>query len=269
MTGTGTENDPFLVDNWTDFMTIDTNSAEIFVRWADNENKTIDFNEINPEGFSETVNFPANVDFNGWTLKNFHSTVSGNAIYSSGGSIENLIFENFYITAQKIFYGSFLLKNCIISGIAQNTGNVYILHGGGLKNCSMNVMINASNRFDLSTGDGFISPQSQITNSDVILDISCAGEAILCTGATKNSRISGKIQTTAKSVSLGSSSSISNIFNLESNKPLKYSSSAISIFNSEIAEKSSDSNAIFTGVTSEQLKNAEYLYNLGFPIGVD
>lgn len=268
MTGSGIQADPYIVDNWTDFMTIDTNSAEIFVRWADAENNMIDFNDIQPEGFSETVNFPAYVDFNGWTLRNFHSTANQAIKINRGNSIENLIFENFYTTSQDLMHGAFLLKNCIFSGIAQPAGNVILFGGCGLQSCSLNIRINIKGNVTILSGGGFSSPKTQITNSDIILDISCKGLTI-CENLIKNSRISGKIQADTSSITLGNSSSMSNVFNLESNCPLKYSSSAISIFNSDISEKSSDSNKNFIGVNSEQLKNAEYLYNIGFPIGVD
>lgn len=268
MTGTGTENDPFLVDNWADFMTIDTSIKGIYVKWADSENKIIDFNDIQPEGFSETVFFPENVDFNGWTLKNFHSTANYAIRYSASANlIKNLIFENFYTASQYTFYGIWLLKNCIISGIVAGT-NSTIFAGCGLQNCSANITANLPNRFSFVSGGGFSSPKTQITNSDIILEISCPSVTI-CDSTIKNSRISGKIQADTSSITLGGSSSMSNVFNLESNCPLKYTSSAISIFNSDMSEKSSDSNKNFTGVNSEQLRNAEYLYNIGFPIGVD
>ena len=270
MTGTGTQTDPFLVDNWTDFMTIDTNSAEIYVRWADTGNKVIDFNDIMPEGFSETVNLPAHVDFNGWTLKNFHSTASNYSFKLSSASdavIENLTLENFYIISSTLFYGSTLLKNCIISGIVQYNGSVNVFHGCGLQSCSLNLKVNASNA-NLMNSVGFLSPKSQITNSDVVLDISCSGSTVsVCDSVIKNSRISGKIQSNAQKITLGNTSSMSNVFNLEANSPLTYTGTAISVYNSDFA--TAPASKSFIGVTSEQLKNAEYLYSIGFPIGFE
>lgn len=274
MTGSGTENAPFLVDNWADFMTIDTNSAEIFVRWADSENKVIDFNNIQPEGFSETVNFPAHVDFNGWTLKNFHSTANSYSIkhnFSSDTTIENLILENFYINSSyssSLFYGAFLLKNCIISGFVQCSASTTVFQGCGLHDCSLNIKLNATN-FTIVSESGFSSPKSQITNSDVILDISCSGStnATLCNSIIRNSRISGKIQSNAQKITLGNTSSMSNVFNLETNSSLTYTGTAISVYNSDFA--TAPASKSFIGVTSEQLKNAEYLYSIGFPIGVE
>lgn len=270
MTGTGTQNDPYIVDNWADFTAINTDSASVYVRWADTENKIIDFNDIRPDGFSESINIPGNVDFNGWTLRNFHSTSDNSLSLSSNTTTENLILENFYINSEHLFYGNALLKNCIISGMIQASNYFRAFAGCGLKNCALNIKVNSTN-FDLARGGGFLSPKTQIVNSDIILDVVCSGTyaVSLCDRIIENSRISGKIQSNASNVVLGDSSSMSNVFNLISNKPIKYTGEAISVFNSDISEKSSDSSKSFIGVTSEQLKNAEYLYNIGFPIGIE
>ncbi len=270
MTGSGTENDPYIVDNWTDFMSISSSESNTYVRWADSNNKVIDFNDIRPEGFSEPVNIPGNVDFNGWTLRNFHSTADYSLKLSSNTMTENLILENFYINSSRLFYGNALLKNCIISGMIQHNSYSGVFAGCGLQNCSLNIKVNSIN-FDLASEGGFLSPKTQIVNSDIILDVVCSGSGSIeiCDRAIKNSRISGKIQSNASIVVLGSSSSMSNVFNINSNKPIKYTGYTISVFNSDIAEKSSDSRESFIGVTSEQLKNAGYLYSIGFPIGIE
>lgn len=268
MTGTGTQTDPFIVSDWWDFLTIDTSSADIHVRWADSDRKTIDFNDIKPEGFSETIKFPANVDFNGWTLRNLHSTAD-KAIEGKNGEIKNLILENFYITSENLFYGTYMLKNCVISGLLQSNGNnVYLFYGVGLERCSLNIRATVR-RFSLASGSGFLSPKTHIINSDVILDISCSDSATICDNTIKNSRISGKIQTTASLVILGNFNSSGNVFSIESNCLLKYTGNGISVFNSDIAAKSDDSNENFVGCTAGQLKNSGYLYSIGFPIGVD
>lgn len=267
MTGTGTQSDPFIVDNWADFRTIDTSSSDIYVIWADSENKIIDFNDIQPDGFSSTVNFPANVDFNGWTLRNFHSTASSSI--ACNGMIQNLILENFYTTSSTLIYGSVLFKNCIFSGIIQSAGNAYMFHGGGITECSMNIRVNTTGWVEIASGSGFSSPKTQITNSDLILDISCGSDLEISSYRIKNSRISGKFQTSASSCAIGDSTSMSNVFNIESNVPLKYLGSGISVYNSDLAKSHSYSSSALKPCTSGQLKDAQYLYSIGFPIGVD
>ena len=267
MTGSGTENDPFVVDNWTDFRTIDTNSTEIYVRWADAENKVIDFNNILPEGFSETVNLPAHVDFNGWTLKNFHSTTSSSAFKSVSSSnhsnVNNLILENFYYTGQYLLsYIDF--HNCVFSGICNSTYSVNFGYYSDFSSCSANLRMH-------SASESIVFAYSSCRNSDIILDISGKNCHIFFSPNSKayNSRFSGKIWLNNINVILvyiGSSS----VFNLESNTPLSCpSATGISVFNSDTAQKTSDSSNNLVGVTSEQLKNAKYLHSIGFPIGFE
>lgn len=270
MMGSGARTDPYIVDNWFSFMTIDTTDPNIYVKWLDSAKPIIDFNDINPEGFSSTIKFPANVNFNGWTLRNFHSTASDAIGYNaSPGKIKNLILENFYVTSETLFYGTYMLENCVISGLLQAGGNnVYVFYGAGLERCSLNIKATAR-MFNLASGSSFLSPKTQIINSDVILNISCSNVTTICDNMIKNSRISGKIQTPASSIMLGNFYSSSNVFNIESNCSLKYTGNGVSVFNSDIATKSDDSNKNFVGCTAEQLKNSGYLYSLGFPIGVD
>lgn len=157
----------------------------------------------------------------------------------------------------------------MISGLLQAGGNnVYVFHGAGLERCSLNIRATTARGFSLASGGGFLSPKTQITNSDLVLDVSCGSTATICDNTIKNSRISGKIQTTASSVMLGNFYSSGNVFSIESNCLLKYTGNGISVFNSDIATKSDDSSENFVGCTAGQLKNPEYLHNTGFPIGV-
>lgn len=263
MTGSGTSSEPYIVDNWADFMTIDTSSAEIYVRWADSENKIIDFNDIQPEGFSETVKFPAHVDFYGWTLKNFHSTASQAFMGVSSvnhSSINNLVIKNFYYTGQ-YFMRYMNCWNCIFSGIANGVSSVIFGHSSNFSCCSGNLRMHSDSESNVFSG-------STCRNSDMILDISGNRFSITYDCKVYNSRFSGKIQINGTNILLNIGYSC--VFNLESNKPLSCSSATgISVFNADISEKTSGSPNNFVGVTSGQLKNAEYLYNIGFPIGVD
>jgi len=270
MTGTGTQADPYIVDNWADFRTVDTSSSSIYVKWADSENKIIDFNDIKPDGYNSEIYFPANVDFNGWTLRNFHSTADEAIRYNgSSGTTRNLILENFYAMSQTLIRGIVFLKNCIFSGIMQNDDSIYAFQGCGILECSLNIKVSTAGRVQLMNGSSFSSPKTQITNSDLILDISCGSESKICDYSIINSRISGKIQSSASSCVLGNSYSMSNVFNIESNIPLRYSGSGISVYNSDLAESDSNSSLSFMPCTSGQLKDAQYLYSIGFPIGIE
>ncbi len=70
ITGTGTQADPIIVNNWTDFLTaLGTNNA--YIKWADSGSKVL----------SETITIASeiivkakSVDFNGWTLESVYIT---------------------------------------------------------------------------------------------------------------------------------------------------------------------------------------------------
>ena len=66
MTGTGTQDDPFIVDNWEDFKTATAyvNYGK-YVKWADSENNILKLEDNSSDSVS--IN-SAQVDFNGWTF---------------------------------------------------------------------------------------------------------------------------------------------------------------------------------------------------------
>ena len=265
MTGTGTADDPYIVDNWEEYSSMGS-SAVIYAEFNPNaENKVIDFNEICPEGFSETVTFTRYTNFNGWTLRNFHSTAEKVVTTGVGGKIANLNFENFYwcpsSTANTyLFYDSgsngVKMTNCIISGQIQAPNKINSVIVGGLYESSLNIIANANDTFMVARN--FI-------NSDIVLDISSKSVS-LCLSKIINSRISGRIQSD-ETVSAGSEESAYNVFNIQSNQPFDYQGKGISVYNSDIS--SSVASESFKGCTAEQLRDAKYLYDLRFPIGVD
>ena len=73
VTGTGTAADPYIVDNWTDFLTVCNVSTSTYILWANEETeeeKVVDFNDIAPYGLEAKIELKGHIDFNGWTLQN-------------------------------------------------------------------------------------------------------------------------------------------------------------------------------------------------------
>lgn len=267
MTGTGTENDPFVVANWDDFLTIDTINT-VYVKWQDIENKVIDFNEIKPDGFKERMIFPRYIDFNGWTLKNFHASGFDYVFYAHSSSnlvnLKNLIFENFYLTdCIRLFY-YVNLENCIISGIFNSNSNMEIESFGNITNSSFNIKAVTPAQFTFFNGKNY-----KIKNSDVRLDVSAKKINILNSENCNayNCRFSGKIESSSGEITL--KGDLGNIYNLEASDPLNYTGTGISVYNSDFATVTSSSNFNLKPCTSDELKDPEFLYNLGFPIGID
>lgn len=271
MMGSGTQTDPYIVDNWDDFVSVtNASTSAIYVKWADSDNKVINFNDIKPEGFDSSVYFPANVDFNGWTLKKFSSTAEKAIQYKdSAGIIENLILEDAYITSTYVFYGAWEFKKCQVSGRIHSNNLCYIFCAGGLSMCSVHFIVNIARQFKLLSAGSFISYKCWAKTSDIIIDLTTASKEVTISDTyLKNCRVSGRIQMgDAPYIFLGNSYSASNIINVQTSVPLRCGG-YISVFNSEIA--SSDSfNDYFFPCTSEQLESAEYLSSIGFPIGVN
>lgn len=261
MTGSGTQTDPYIVDNWVDFLAIDTTSSDIYVRWAESDSKIIDFNDIKPEGFSETISLPYNVDFNGWTMKNLHSTAN-NALAGISGSkpskVYGLTLENFYFTGSTSFqYTEF--KNCIFSGTAQSSSSLTLFAYSSFANGAANVSLYGAAQITAFS-------YSACKNSDIVMTVTGNRFSITSYCNAYNSRFSGKIQVDSNE-NVALSIAYSCVCNLEANRPLNASGSTISVYNSDLAQAITSKN--FIGCTTEQLKNAEYLYNIGFPIGID
>ena len=148
------------------------------------------------------------------------------------------------------------MTNCVISGQIQAPNKINSVIVGSLYESSLNIIANAN--------DTFMGTRNFI-NSDIVLDIS-AKSVSLCLSRILNSRISGRIQSD-ETVSAGSTDSAYNVFNVQSNQPLDYQGKGVSVYNSDIS--SSVSSESFRGCTAEQLRDAQYLYDLRFPIGVD
>ena len=80
VTGTGTAADPYIVDNWTDFLTVCNVSTSTYILWANEETeeeKVVDFNDIAPYGLEAKIELKGHIDFNGWTLQNVWVRNSG------------------------------------------------------------------------------------------------------------------------------------------------------------------------------------------------
>lgn len=267
MTGTGTADDPYIVNSWEEYSGIGSNEV-LYVEFAPNaENKVIDFNEICPEGFSKTVAFARYTNFNDWTLKNFHSTANKAIKTGIGGKIDNLNFENFcwYPLESKetyLFYDTgsigLTMTNCTISGQIQALNKINYVIPGVLYESSLNIIVNTNNTFYVA---------KNFINSDIVLDIS-AKSVSLCYSNIINSRVSGKVRT-AETFTAGDTGSAYNVFNVQSDKAIGYSGKGISVYNSDIAPSPETVSDSFVGCTSEQLRDAQYLYNLRFPIGAE
>ena len=82
ISGSGTSSDPYIVDNWEDFISLAGRSPQKYIKWSDEGTKEIDEVIVNTR---MNWNYVVEVDFNGWTIKSFIINISG------GGKNDNNI----------------------------------------------------------------------------------------------------------------------------------------------------------------------------------
>lgn len=274
MTGTGTQTDPYIVDNWTDFLSV-CDGSSTYVKWADGGG-TIDFNDINPDGYTSEFRIRCHADYNGWTFKNLHFHTSGSIRFDNGANNLNLL--DFYaddMTGKCFgFYGNStnIKINGIYHGRATQTSSVCPISTSSytIKNSAVNLEIYGNDvgvAYVASSSSSFIT--SRWENCAINLDIKGTTKADLGNTALTNCLVTGSIKSGSELQHFGYSCT-NTVFDIEIDKNVVKSAGTpygICLYNSDKATFSDIVN--YVGVTTEQLKNAEYLHNLGFPIGVD
>ena len=303
--GSGTASSPYIVSSYEEMLTatgaqyiwqvklIDRDAkkykfGDVYCQYDDSLS-TIDFNNIQPEGFTEQLTMNcAGVNFNGWTLKNM-------AFYSSSNSIgmpavvDNLILSNLVSNGLgngTLFDGSKKISNTIFDIFCTSistTARLFSKRSGlttdniEISNCSFNVK---------GSGDGLYFGTSAahtgtIKNSRINLDIDMStfiiGEKSSYSNGfdTTNVLFTGNVKTSGTgNVYIGRT--VNNcIYDLsyEGNGKLALNSSSsvatASFYNSDKIEDVTGLNvANMISATTSNLKDAEWLYSQGFPIGV-
>lgn len=133
-TGTGTQTDPFIVDNWTDFTTCagSANSGS-YVKWAELDEKVCDLSSV-----STVILYCQEVDFNGWTFTNLNGTNNyGTFWIYTATTIKNGVFSG-AVTSPRILYNrhanGIYIDNMYFdfTVTATNGSIVYLFHGNGV-----------------------------------------------------------------------------------------------------------------------------------------
>lgn len=123
-TGTGTQDDPYVVDSWDTYYTLindETLHSGVYrnpkyYKFADVDNKVVDFNDIIPEGYTSPLPSKGVVDFNGWTFRNLR-LINVNSVFDcvvhdyttkwKTTSLKNGKFENIYVESSNEKFGFF------------------------------------------------------------------------------------------------------------------------------------------------------------------
>lgn len=241
-TGAGTQENPYVVDNWDDFLTVCNISPTTYIVWADVENKVIDFNDINPQGYDSIIEIKGNVDFNGWELRNITSTAQF-VIRVSGTSSIRPTVKNLKITNGKHIWmsngGAFIsenyvtLDNVTISYEFDYAGSVCsaIASGSGGGNY-YRVGIYAYGMTRAAGKWGFFSNVRNVRYGRFHCEVQTQNASNVCNANLVDSIVSGTIivdNDDVNQILVGAANSTLNVIRLQSNKTIRYNGAGISL----------------------------------------
>lgn len=218
------------VSTWEDLIASRTFSS--VVDWTGGD---LDFNEIQPEGFTSTININGIIDFHGATFRNFRAKYDRTMINFSStqtGGISNLKFLNIKVDVPSasdsyrffnVGYGNggvgyeAPVKNCEFSVYvtADKTSQAVAFSGlaGDFEACSFRFIGDFENGYMFPFGNG-----SKLTDSLIILDIDQNGiNETTARYMLNNCLVIGKIsnKTSSNKPLLGNNNSKNNQFLLE------------------------------------------------------
>lgn len=278
-TGTGTAQDPFIVDTWADFITA-VGTADAYVEVDTSQISVWDFPREVPSGLSSTVTWSAaSVDGKGLTIKGlfgsatrwFSGTTSGTKIISN----LNLLDMSKTSATTGVLYGrAYECRNCDFSGIIEGgyffesySGGTIIFTTGILgnndpKGCSFSLKFSGDSRFSSGTSAS-VSPK--IYHGTLNLD----GTSTSSTAQHFNlndSKIIGGMPW--NSLTLQTNSGGQNVIDADIENISTYtnSSGTVCLINTDKLASGLSVPSGFTGVTSAQMLNAAYLESVGFHV---
>lgn len=241
-TGSGTQADPYIVDNWDDFLSVCNLTTSTWIRWADADEKIIDFNEINPQGYDSTIEIKGNVDFNNWELRNLTST----ALYVlkfTGTNVNKPTVKNLKITNAKHVIvdsgGAFVFESYVI---LENLSISYEFDYGGGTSFAINQASGTGKYYRIgiyaygmvrgNSWSFFTSSTRDIRYGRFHCEVQAKNCNNLCNANLVDSIVSGTIivdNDNVNQILVGAANSTLNVIRLQSNKTIRYNGSGISL----------------------------------------
>lgn len=269
ITGTGTQQDPYVVTTWAE-LAEKAAESDVYIKIGND----INLNDEYPEGISTQFTIKcASIDGDGKTIKNLYFK-SGRLFYCEyNRTWKNTNIINFVLgdgTNSAAFhyngtiYNTLTFKNCKLSGrlnSGPNNSNRVILASGRLKfdRCSLNIYF-SENTSTLSNSPDWRDLVTFLYCNCNFTGVTDKGlNMLLDNSYIKGSLPSATISTTS-SVGTGSLYSVLDITVAECTGG---SGTNLVLCNSE---KCSTISEYLTSVTTAQLTNATYLDGIGFPI---
>ncbi len=278
ITGTGTQGDPFRPETWEEVLQC-TSTDGIYTVLP--QNTIFNLNDYFPDGIpTGGIILRGFIDGNGSSIINAHYEGPARAIIMSNsestGSIKNLNFLNFYlkvtatgatligVNSKVTEYGPYsgrAFYNCIFSGLVAATSNVsycaitQVSDAGSISRCAYNITCVASSA-NLDTGNYTALNK----NCNIRLDHIGVGSFAL-----DNCYMEGNISHCDINSISSNAPSNSSVLNIESNSiTASRSNPSMILVNTEKYAGTIPTG--MNGVTDNQLKDADYLRSLSFPI---
>lgn len=295
MTGSGTQADPYIISAWSELIT--SRNATDYYEW---HGGNLDFNTIQPSGFSSAITIYGIGDFKGATFKNFRSIASNaHGINFNGRYLYNLNFLNAYFSGNDIgiAFGlsnnSSSVNNCSFSGIVTprtgfSSSHVSMLDSlaGGSGRVTLNQCAVNFEAYNNSGNMYIVGDKVSLIDCRVNLDIVHNGLAMTAYGygdgyetyrGFQNCKFTGRVLNTEGETIVisrngygedtGNQPPIKNNAFLFSEGSYKlHSSGGVSVCNSDTMTLDAGSTNV-VACTSAQLQNPAYLRSVGFPIG--
>lgn len=266
MTGTGTQADPYIVSIWEDFVTA-IGTEQAYVEFP--ENTIIDMNNVVPEGIGEMIYIECTqFDAKGGEIKNLFFKTGGRFLIQNSNwntYIKNLKLINMRAddTGFRFFtYGE--MRNCVISGsfggedMFDLSSNRFVL-----ESCSVNAQLQSGTKFTTS----YWNDERSLNVNNSIINLSGTVRSDGGTLVLSNSLLQGKIPTNY----------FYTLYNslIDCGVPANTSISGHGTsgdkgyINSSKFEEGVTTSNQYILVTNGQLQDTNYLFDIGFPIGVE
>lgn len=262
MTGTGTQADPYIVDNWKEFVTAVGKSG--YVKCA--ENLTWNMNDIAPEGVDGVTINATEIDGNGLTINNLYLIGNNGIINNNAVTIKNMSILNLKTKASGCaFYANYRMNLYLVqvSGIIECTAFVRVSSSFYASRCSFNLTFAGNSCFG-SGGSVNLSFCNIKLNGISGAAFDGSGRGFNCSDCL----IHGIYPFTTLPLAY----STDNVIDCEFARKASISSGSctnILINKDKLTNVSSGIPSAFATVTTSQLEDAAYLASLGFPIGVE
>lgn len=279
ISGDGSQANPWIVHNWEEFSEVNVSgSGGTYLKFADGGG-IIDFNTINPDGYTSALNIYPHIDGNGWVWRNIYLKSAGIVFLYS---VSNLKLLNVYFVGSKnpVIKSDDTANNITISGVFNSTSASSMVPFGaanGAFRSSFNYKSRGTNFVCcILTGLGYAP---KFTQCQFHLDVVCSQIAYISyttmSGAYINNclftgQISGSGLSSTQGLLPNNASSVNNVLDVTVKPTVTQgvgNISAINLYNTDKITFSNTSSYV-VGLNTSQLADADTIAATGFPIGV-